>query len=185
GGIIQTDLPFAKASLSCVNSGPPILSPEGQEYAPGSLLPSSYDYIREVASLETAEPWALDVMDAIWNADVWKVGEQQMRICMWGEQGTTVYKGVCPAAAKDEYDPVVLVRRRGAKTTFIALHEPGEATRSLACLLNEEGRIVCRVSGDGGRQDLLAKQDEPTPFEVDGISFEGTLAFRSTVTCNE
>ncbi|MHC4886670.1 MAG: heparinase II/III domain-containing protein, partial [Planctomycetota bacterium] len=38
GGIIQTDLPFAKASLSCVNSGPPILSPEGQEYAPGSLL---------------------------------------------------------------------------------------------------------------------------------------------------
>lgn len=177
GGVLRTELPFAHDALRCLNKGA-VPSPADRTYSPGALAASSYDYIREVESLSTEADWHVDVMDAVWAADVWKLKGQAMRVSMLGEQGTTVFKGVCPAAARDVYDPVVLVRRRGKHTTFIALHSPGERVLKLECLHNQGGAIACRVSEQGSdAADLLVKQNEAARLAVDGRVFDATLAF--------
>lgn len=176
GGTLQSNLPFAHASLECFNKGV-IPSPPGRKFSPGAMAPSSYDYIREVEAFETPDCWNVDVMDCYWAADTWKVTGKAVGLSMLGEEGTTVFKGVCPAAARDVYAPIILVRRRACRTTFIALHVPGERTLTLECPVNEKGTIVCRVSGDGVAQDILVKQDEGKTIEWDGKTFSSTLDF--------
>ena len=177
GGTIQTDLPFVHGQLECRNKGGQVPSPAGLPYAPGSMAPSSYDFIREVEKLETADRWALDVMDCKWAADVWKILGKAMRLTMLGEPGTTVFKGVCPATPAEVYNPVVLVRRRARQTAFIALHVPGELSLGLECLKNEAGAIACRVSRPDGTSDLLAKQDAEGPVRLNEWVFSARLAF--------
>jgi hypothetical protein len=87
GGRIQTGLPFVHGSLECRNKGASVPSPEGQPYSPGSTAPASYDYIREIEVLDTADRWSLDIMNAKWAADVWKIQDRAMRVTMLGESG--------------------------------------------------------------------------------------------------
>jgi hypothetical protein len=180
GGTLQSGLPFVNGSLACINKGPPIRTAPGQDYAPGSLWPGSYDYIREVEALETAERWEMDVMDCKWAADVWKIQGRAMRLTMLGAAGTTVFKGVCPATPAEIYNPVILVRRRTRKTVFVALHVPGDRALHLECLKSEGGTVVCRVSGDGAGPDLLVKRDEEAPVEIGGVNVNGRLDFHRT-----
>jgi hypothetical protein len=140
GGLVESDLPFAHASLGYYKNG--------------------YDYIREVESHETRDAWRLDVMDCLWAADIWKTTGQNMRLAMTGEAGTTLFKGVCPTAPRDVYQPVILVRRRARKTVFIALHTAGGRDFQLECVENNENAIVCRVSSDGSGPDVLAKTQD-------------------------
>lgn len=177
GGTIQTDLPFVHGSLECRNKGGKVASPEGLPYAPGSMAPASYDYIREIEVLETADRWSLDIMTAKWAADVWKIQGRAMRLTMLGEDGTRVFKGVCPATPADIYNPVILVRRRARRTTFMALHNPGDRELELECLAHNEGTLLHRVSGAGSGPDLLFKQDEDRAVDVDGHIWRGKLAF--------
>lgn len=177
GGTLQSDLPFAPAALPAVRDKPMIRPLPDAGYSCGTLAPSPYDYIREVGALQTAERWDLDVMDCVWAADFWKITGQAMRLSMLGEAGTTVFKGVCPAAARDVYDPVVLARRRGRQTTFIALHVPGDRMLNLECPVNKDGTIVCRVSGNGMEPDVLVKQDAGKQVELDGFVAKGQLEF--------
>ncbi|MHB0937379.1 MAG: heparinase II/III domain-containing protein [Armatimonadota bacterium] len=176
GGVLQSELPFMHSALACANKGA-VPSPPDRTYSPGALAPSSYDYLREIEACETAERWSVDVMDAKWAADIWKIGGRAMRLTMLGAAGTTVFKGVCPAAARDVYDPVVLVRRRAKRTAFIALHVPGNRQLDLECLVNAGGAIACRVTAPGAAADILVKQDGDETIEVGGRAFSGRLAF--------
>jgi hypothetical protein len=175
GGTLQTVLPFAPGSLSYDFPRPPARPPA--VYSCGSQAPSPYDYIREVAWLQTADRWDMDVMDCRWAADVWKITGKAMRLTMLGEPGTTVFKGVCPAAARDVYDPVILARRRTRQTTFIALHVPGDRALSLECLTNEAGTIACRVSGEGTGPDIMVKQEVSRQIQVADHIVSDRLAF--------
>ncbi len=177
GGVIQTDLPFVHGALECRNKGGKVPSPAGLPYAPGSMAPASYDYIREIEKLETGACWRLDVMDAKWAADFWKIQGKAMQLTMWGEAGTTVFKGVCPANPAEIYNPVILVRRRARRTVFIALHVPGDTQLTLECLANEGGAILCRVSGGDAGSDLLFKQQEERAVDLAGHTWRGLLAF--------
>jgi hypothetical protein len=94
---------------------------------------------------------------------------------MLGQAGTNVFKGVCPAAARDVYDPVLLVRRRTQRTIFIALHVPGEATLKLDRLVNENGTIACQVTGEGCGPDIHVKQDQDRTTLIQGQAFKGRL----------
>ncbi|OGV65556.1 MAG: hypothetical protein A2498_08540 [Lentisphaerae bacterium RIFOXYC12_FULL_60_16] len=183
GGVIQTGLPFVHGSLECRNKGGAIPSPEGLPYAPGSMAPASYDYIREIEMLETADRWSLDIMNAKWAADVWKVQDRAMRLMMLGETGTRVFKGVCPATPAEIYNPVILVRRRARRTTFIALHVPGDQPHELECLRNEAGTIVCRVNGDGIGMHILVKQDQGKLLDVAG--FQTTCLLDASIESSE
>ncbi len=176
GGTLRSDLPFGPAALACHNKGA-IPTPPNHPYSPGAQAPSSYDYIREVEALTTADRWSIAVMDCRWAADVWKITGQAMRLTMLGEPGTTVYKGVCPAAARDVYDPVILVRRRTRQTVFIALHVPGEQSLDVAGLTVAAGCIACRVSGPGTGSDLLVKRDTADPAVIAGRAVSGKLAY--------
>lgn len=177
GGTIQTDLPFVHGSLECRNKGGKIPSPEGQPYSPGSMAPASYDYIREIEMLETADRWSLDIMNAKWAADVWKIQDRALRVTLLGEPGTAVYKGVCPATPADIYNPVILVRRRTRSTTFIALHNPGEQELELECLANQAGTLLCRVSGASLGTHCLFKQDEERAVTLADRVWHGKLDF--------
>lgn len=178
GGTLQSALPFGNGSLPCVNKGPPILTAPGQEYAPGSLWPSSYDYIREVEAAATADDWSVDVMDCKWAADVWKITGKAMRVSMLGAAGTTVFKGVCPATPADIWNPVILVRRRAVRTVFAALHVPGDRAITFSRLADAGGALAFRVREEGGPTDVLLKQDADQPVQVEGRSFSGKLAFQ-------
>lgn len=177
GGIIQTALPFVHGTLECRNKGGGIPSPEGLPYAPGSMAPASYDFIREVEVLETGGRWGLDIMNAKWAADVWKVQDRAMRVTMLGEQGTQVFKGVCPATPAEIYNPVILVRRRARRTAFIALHVPGDASLDLDCVKHEGGTLVCRVRGDRLGSHILVKQDDERTLDAAGFSTSKALDF--------
>jgi len=177
GGILQSELPFKRGIIPEVENPPEIVRPADKGYACGDSAPLAYDYIREVELLTTAGDWKVNAMNAKWNADYWKVGEQAMQLTMLGADGTTVYKGVCPAAAKDIYDPVIVVRRRARQTTFIALHVPGERRLKLECLRQDSGTIVCRVGEEGGATDVLVKQNTREAIEVEGQKISEMLAF--------
>ena len=116
-------------------------------------------------------------MEATWKADYWKILGQSMRLVMAGEPGTTVFKGVCPATPAEVYNPVILVRRRGRRSTFVALHVPGDRQLALKCMENEGGAILCRVSGEGMGPDLLFKQQEERAVDLAGHTWRGLLAF--------
>jgi hypothetical protein len=100
-----------------------------------------------------------------------------MRLTMLGEAGTRVFKGVCPATPADIYNPVILVRRRARRTTFVALHDPTATGLDLQCLVNNEGTLLCQVSGEGLGPDLLFKQDEERAVNVGGHIWRGKLAY--------
>ncbi len=178
GGMIQTGLPFARAPLDYAGERPALAPPA--VYSCNTSAPSPYDYIREVEALRTGDAWSLDVMDCVWAADFWKIKGKAMGLAMLGEAGTTVFKGVCPVAAQDVYDPVILVRRRTRRTVFIALHVPGDRKMDLECLKNEGGTLVCRVSENGVGTDLLVKRDSDESAELCGMRVDGKLAFSRT-----
>lgn len=157
GGTIQTDLPFAPGSLAFFAHG--------------------YDYIREVEAYHTADRWKLDVMDCTWSDSSPVITGKAMRLAMLGELGTTVLKGVCPAAAPHTYEPVVIVRRRARSTVFMAIHVPGDEELDFECLLNDAGTIACRVKAPEAASGVLIKQDTENTIEVDGITFGGWLGF--------
>ena len=178
-GIVQSDMAFAPAALDRPRDCPPVHQPPDKPYSCGTSAPCSYDYIREVEAAPTADRWDVDVMDCRWAADIWKITGKAMRLSMLGEAGTTVFKGVCPTAGKNVYEPVIVVRRRAKRTVFAALHVPGERKLDLECPINENGAIVCRVSGEDTGPDILVKQNEAKSIEFDGTVFEGQLDFRN------
>jgi hypothetical protein len=173
-GVLQSDLPFVGAVLACENKGV-VTRPADRPYSPGAMMPVCYDYVREVMSLDTPNDWSMDVMSARWAADVWRIQGKAMRLWMLGQSGTNVFKGVCPAAARDVYHPVLLVRRHTRRTVFVALHVPGEAALKLDCLVNENGTIACQVTGGDCPPDIHVKQDQDRATLIQGKAFKGRL----------
>jgi len=177
GGRLQSDLPFTRGLIEPVAEVPAPPTPPDKVYSCGDAMPLAYDYIREVEVLQTSDRWSVDAMDAKWAADYWKIGDKAMQLTMLGEADTTVYKGVCPTAVNGVYDPVIIARRRGHKTTFIALHVPGERKLNLELLQHENGTIVCRVSEDGVTSDILVKQDTTETIKIEGKTISEQLEF--------
>ena len=101
-----------------------------------------------------------------------------MRLSMLGAPGTIVFKGVCPGGERDQYEPLVIVRRRGPHATFIALYAPRCAELTLSGEVDPTGAIVCRVVCDGAFTDVLMKQDAAQNVALDnGVSSSAPLAY--------
>jgi hypothetical protein len=140
-GMIQTTLPFVQRTLAFHDNG--------------------YSFFRDTRAFDTDDAWGLDIMDCSWADSTPYLGDLSLHLTVLGEPDTSVFTAWCPSGQHDREAPVVLVRRRTARTVFAALYD----TRGDLTL--EQGSaapapLAYRVSRPGVFTHTLAVTESPT-----------------------
>ncbi|MHA1564038.1 MAG: heparinase II/III domain-containing protein, partial [Alphaproteobacteria bacterium] len=157
-GIAESQLPFARRDIGFCEDG--------------------YDLIRRAEAVECDDNWQIDFLSCKYMDSEYTITGKALRLYMLGEPGTIVYSALCPAAERDKYSPVVIVRRKTTKTVFMALYAPECIALELECLHAADGAIVCQVSREQKFVDVLARQETSKPLTVPAaIETDGVLGY--------